>query len=807
MTASATEAVPNTTSRRGLRWGRIAGAVLLLISLVSASLLFAPPSFFFTALIKKAVHDQTGRELTVSRSRYHIREVVTVELSGVEVGRPGAAKGSAPFSARRVTARIPLRSFVDGKPLVLSLDLDAPVFNFVRQASGTANWQAAPAPPIADAPPAVDQTATEKLALPPTSIHNGTVIYRDEGAGSELRLDAIEAALAAEPRYGGAAAKGQLAYNNEPLTFDLAVADAAAAAAGRTTAMALAVDSRIIKARLSGEGAIGETPMLAGELDVTSPSARDLATWLGFGDSVPSTAGALTLKARADPQSSAKASGTIVMRDSAIAYDLAILNLRDTIDGKPSALTGRLSGRGLDADLDGAIQLQPQSRYRGSLATRTQSIGTLASQLGITNSGLTALGSGSLTATVDARPDVVSLSQASFDADGRTGTFSGDIAIGPQRPRVSGAMQISRIDLDALLGRAPQAAALAAATDSAGDGFATTFDALAAELDAIESPPPAFARPEAPAAASASASSWSTAPIDLKALRAVDLDLDLAVASLKFGQLPLGKARVRTKLVNGDLTADVDEIRVGAGTGSGQIAVKARGAAHDATVGMKLIGVDAEPITAELSGKPLLKGTSNVEIASRAAGRSLAELVSSLDGTAKIEMNKGHLSGWDIGAMVAELWNYKGWGYTPSRRTPVDRLTANYTIKAGTVRSSPDLTMKGPTAGLRSVGDVVVPQRMIDQNVDVQNLFFNIVIKGDWTRKLWIGPAFLAGLQTPPAAAPGASPEPRPVPEMPSGIPGDLAARIDRILADKAASERLSAGQKDFLNALISKGR
>ncbi|MGE5265923.1 MAG: AsmA family protein, partial [Deltaproteobacteria bacterium] len=708
MTVSTNEAAPKQTPRRGMRWGRVAGGVLLLVLLVAASLLFAPPSFFFTALIKKAVHDQTGRELTVTGSRYHIREVVTVELSGVEVGRPGAPKGSAPFSARRVTARLPLRSLVDGKAQVLSLDLDAPVFNLVRQASGTANWQAAPAPPIAAAPPTVDQPSAEKLALPPTTIHNGTLIYRDEGAGSELRFDAIEATLAAEPRYGGAAAKGQLAYNNEPLTFDLAVADAAAAAAGRTTPMALTVDSRIIKARLAGEGAIGETPMLAGELDVTSPSARDLAAWLGFGDGVPSTAGALTLKARADTASSAKASGTIMLRDTAVAYDLAISNLRDTIDGIPSALTGKLSSRGVDADLDGSIQLQPQSRYRGSLATRTQSIGTLASQLGITNPALAALGPGSLTATVDARPDVVSLSETSFDADGRTGSFTGDIALKGQRTRISGAMQISRVDLDALLGRTQPAASLAPATDNADNGFATTFDALAAELDAIENPPPAFALPEAPTAAAAAAASWSTAPIDLKALRAVDLDLDLSVGSVKFGQVPLGKARVRTKLENGDLTADVDDIRVGAGSGSGQVALKARGAAHDAAIGMKLVGVDAEPITAELSGKPLLKGTSTVELATRATGRSLAELVSSLDGSAKIEMNKGHLTGWDIGAMVAELWNYKGWGYTPSRRTPVDRLTANYTIKAGTVRSSPDLTMKGPTAGLRSVGDVVV---------------------------------------------------------------------------------------------------
>jgi hypothetical protein len=37
-------------------------------------------------------------------------------------------------------------------------------------------------------------------------------------------------------------------------------------------------------------------------------------------------------------------------------------------------------------------------------------------------------------------------------------------------------------------------------------------------------------------------------------------------------------------------------------------------------------------------------------------------------------------------------------------------------------------------------------------------------------------------------------------------VPAELAARIERILADKSAAGRLSASQKNFLNALISKG-
>jgi AsmA protein len=405
-----------------------------------------------------------------------------------------------------------------------------------------------------------------------------------------------------------------------------------------------------------------------------------------------------------------------------------------------------------------------------------------------------------LKSTVDARPSTVTLTGAEFDADGRTGSYTGTIALGGPRPRVSGDLTLSRLDLDALLGRTPAPPSAALESAPADDGFETTYDVLSAELDAIENPPP----PAATLEAAPAVTGWSTSPIDLKGLRSVDLDLALALGSVKFGQLPLGKTRLKTKLDNGDLATTIDDIVIGQGTGSGQIALKARGTAHDAAIGLKLLNVDAEPITTELSGKPLLKGASTVDIATRATGRSMAELVSTLDGTARIDMKSGKLRGWDLGAMVAELWNYKGWGYTPSRNTPVDRLTANYTIKAGTVRSTPDLTMKGPTAGLRSTGNVIVPRRLIDQTVDVESLFFNIVIKGDWTKKLWIGPAFLAGLQQAPGAALEAAAASPPPGQLPRALPADLAARIERILADKTAAARLTPAQKAFLEQLKS---
>ena len=104
------------------------------------------------------------------------------------------------------------------------------------------------------------------------------------------------------------------------------------------------------------------------------------------------------------------------------------------------------------------------------------------------------------------------------------------------------------------------------------------------------------------------ASTWSTAPIDLKALRAVDLDLGLAVSEVKFGQLPLANARVKAMLDNGELSANIDRHRHRRRQRIGRSEPQGARNLHDAAIALKLQNVDAEPITAELSGKPLLKG-------------------------------------------------------------------------------------------------------------------------------------------------------------------------------------------------------
>lgn len=817
VTTQASESVERKAEapRMRIRWLRFFAGLLVFLAAIAAVLFFAPPAPLFTYMLQQAVREVTGRELRVGSANYVLGRTITIELNDVTLTAPAGSTEPDLLKAASIRTAIPFDAVRKRRLELSSLALEAPVLNLARNAQGVGNWtlnkSAASSNPTGTTAPGLapetsgptahpaDPSTAAVLALPVTSIRNGTILYSDSNSGDSLRLDTIDANLVVDKEFGGAAAKGSARYSGEKFDFDLVVADVAAAVAGRSTNLTLALDSRHLTARVAGDGAIGDVPMLAGEIDARTPSARDLAGWLGFADSVPPTLGAVTFKGRSDAESGrTTGTGAIELQGDPISYDLILDDIRQAIQGRATAISGKLSARDLKADIDGQIQLGDKPAYEGKLDAATPAIGKLAARLGAATGTLKGWGAGSVRGRSRIEADKLTFDQAEFEADGKTGTFTGTLATAGVRPAISGALSVSLIDIDALAGRAPATGGAmsleAMPAEQADEGFETTWDALLAELDELQNPPPP---PGLQLEAAPKSSYWSDAPIDLKALRNVDLDLDLTADRVKYGSIDVREARVKTKLDNGDLSAQIQSVRIGQGQATGAIDLKARGSQHVAAVEMKLKGVEAEPITYELAGKRLLTGPADVDIRTTATGRSMRQIVSTLDGGARFDMKKGKLRGWDIGQMVEQLWNYKGWGFNPQRSTAFDTLKANYNITAGTMQSAPDLTMRGPTAGLRSQGKVDVPQHIIDQEVKIENLLFNVVVKGDWTKKLWIGPKIFGSVPKWFGASLEAAPPPIPTP------PAHVVAKIREVLASPQIMGRMQPAQRAFLQSLL----
>jgi AsmA protein len=382
--------------------------------------------------------------------------------------------------------------------------------------------------------------------------------------------------------------------------------------------------------------------------------------------------------------------------------------------------------------------------------------------------------------------------------------FDGLLDLGGVRPKLSGTIASEHVDLGRMAGVGRRTALSPESVPE------TDFEPLVApgwqqlldDIATLERGPAAQAEPERVSSATVTtAPPWSEQPFNLKAIKAVDLDVLITATAITYGGLDLKDGRVKAAITDGVLDATLEQLAVGAGKASGTVNLDSRASPPKATVALTLTDVAAEPVITEISGKPLLSGTSNVEIAATASGQNQSQLTSTLEGKAKFRMGKGALRGFDVRRMISEWW--KSWKFDLAMKTGFERLDAQYDIKKGIMRSEPGLEMDGSEVEISSTGSVNVPAKRLNQEIRVKvvppptALPIPVRISGDWTKPSigidWSGLFSAApGLEGPQAVATAAEPPPPAV-----------QAAIRRVLAADLPPERLSSDARRMLESLL----
>jgi AsmA protein len=249
------------------------------------------------------------------------------------------------------------------------------------------------------------------------------------------------------------------------------------------------------------------------------------------------------------------------------------------------------------------------------------------------------------------------------------------------------------------------------------------------------------------------------------------------------------------------LDAQLEELAVGNGKAVGTMSIDSVASPPRAAVKLSLTDVAAEPIVTEITGKPLLSGTSNVEINATASGQNQSQLTSTLAGKAHFHMGEGALRGFDVRRMIFEWW--KSWKFDLAMRTGFQRLDAQYDIKKGIMRSEPGLEVGGPEVEINSSGTVNVPNKRLNQEIRVKAippptaLPIPVRISGDWAKPS-IGIDW-GGLFS---AAPGVG-GPQALAAAPEPPPANVQAAIRRVLAADLPPDRLSAEARQMLQSLL----
>ncbi|AHB50455.1 hypothetical protein W911_17030 [Hyphomicrobium nitrativorans NL23] len=495
----------------------------------------------------------------------------------------------------------------------------------------------------------------------------------------------------------------------------------------------------------------------------------------------------------------ATAKGNLDAGGETVTFDAALGDYDAPLTGGSSSLKGSLEARLLKATLDGDAAFASDAEFIGGLAASTPSLIDFVRWVGTD----TAPGGEPLKTSLEGHVVATTGDIAFTDTDVMVNTtasrFNGTLYFAGERPKVAGDIASEHIDIDRILGTTRRTSFMPLEPETTFEPLvAPGWEQLLADLKALEAGPQA-APQAAPSAVAAPA--WSEQPFNLKAIRAVDLDVTIRAMQVSYGQLDLKHGKVKADIADGVLDAKIEELAVGAGNAVGTLNLDARAEPPKAAVNLTLNNVAAEPIAIELTGNPLLSGTSNVEISATAAGQNQSQLTATLDGKARFQMGQGALRGFNVRRMIFEWW--KSWTFDLSQRTSFERLDAQYDIRRGIMQSRPGLSMGGPEVEINSTGSVNVPARSLNQEIRVKAippptaLPIPVRISGSWASPSigidWWG-LFSAA---PDLGGPQAL---QPAPEPP---PAEVEVAIRRVLALNLPSDQLSPQARDMLRSLL----
>ncbi len=232
-------------------------------------------------------------------------------------------------------------------------------------------------------------------------------------------------------------------------------------------------------------------------------------------------------------------------------------------------------------------------------------------------------------------------------------------------------------------------------------------------------PPPATTAQGFPA--------WSADKMDFTSLRNIDADLDLSAGQVFLNDIETGAARMRLKIADARMTADIPQIGFYEGGGSGKLVVDAARATPSIAGDFKMSSVDANPFTLDLMKMDRVLGLGGFTLTFNATGSSQKAIMESLDGKGGFDLADGALKGINIAKIAAAVTKLYEGGLTnpaavtaaiaearrPDERTDFSKFLTTFTIVDGQMQA-PNILMEGPYLTMTGVGKVNLPGQAVD---------------------------------------------------------------------------------------------
>lgn len=412
------------------------------------------------------------------------------------------------------------------------------------------------------------------------------------------------------------------------------------------------------------------------------------------------------------------AKGDLIWQGEKIDFDGRVGSVQTLTGGKSTPVKMTINSGLVAGTFEGNARIGDALLLAGKLDANASSVRDLAYWLGndLPSGGF---GAGKISGNVNATDQKITFSDATLTLDGMTGQGDASVTLTGSKPYIQAAMAFDKIDLNPFLNAKPSAtkrrsSRIRKTTTTVIKSKQPSPDQGETLTDFIDK-----LNTEDKGRAPKQVRGWSQTAFDFRGLAAVDADVNLTAQQLLYQKIKVGKSVVTASLKRGVLTADLNDMRLYEGRGTGRLKLNGLSAAPQLAIQLNLSNVEALPILRDAMKFDWLSGKANLAIALAGAGRSESELVRSLQGKGNLAFADGAIEGINIPKMVRGLkkGQFGGWKRLSSEKTDFSSLTGTFTMQNG-VATNRDLKMIGPLVRLGGDGIVSLPGESVDYNVE-----------------------------------------------------------------------------------------
>lgn len=212
-------------------------------------------------------------------------------------------------------------------------------------------------------------------------------------------------------------------------------------------------------------------------------------------------------------------------------------------------------------------------------------------------------------------------------------------------------------------------------------------------------------------------SAWSAAPLDLSGLRALDANLDLTVAALKFQRLNFSNVALNLRVANGAADAHLTRLQLYGGAGVGRFIADGSSATPSVAFELNAQNIQAEPLLRDAVGFDKITGHGRLVASLVGQGRSQAAVMHALHGNASFSFNDGQIKGVNLAAIARSIQSVlTGQAAGPGAATDFAELAASFQVANG-VAATQDLHMLNPYVRMDGQGLINIGEQSLDMRL------------------------------------------------------------------------------------------